>query len=187
MTSTLNFHSICQIDQREGTVSFETIRRVLRELFTKNHGGGVHPTPPTSARVNPRRAGGLCFPCRAGGRGGRFHAPSNSAPGRASDNEFSLGGQMPKSLPVEQIMYFRCILVARVLIGVGTFSKLGGGPGPRCSKPHLPPKSIFSSDFGHFIFASMLKSVKKNVTRKKNRSKSSATDLHFFYKFSSNV
>ena len=35
-------------------------------------------------------------------------------------------------------------------------------------KTHLPPKSIFSSDFGHFIFASMLKSVKKNVTRKKS-------------------
>ena len=51
-------------------------------------------------------------------------------------------------------------------IGVGTFSKLGG-PGPRCSKPHLPLKSIFSSDFGHFIFASLLKSVKKKRDKKK--------------------
>ena len=41
---------MCQIDQREGTASFTAIRRVLRELFAKNH-GGVHPTPPTSARV----------------------------------------------------------------------------------------------------------------------------------------
>ena len=44
------FHSVCQIDQREGTVSFAAIRSVLRELFVKNHGGSVR--PPTSARVN---------------------------------------------------------------------------------------------------------------------------------------
>ena len=36
---------MCQIDQREGTVSFATIRRVLRELFAKNHGGGVRSKP----------------------------------------------------------------------------------------------------------------------------------------------
>ena len=41
---------MCQIDQREGTVSFAAIRRVLRELFAKNHGGSIRP-PPTSARV----------------------------------------------------------------------------------------------------------------------------------------
>ena len=33
-----------QIDQRESTASFAAIRRVLRELFTKDH-GAVHPTP----------------------------------------------------------------------------------------------------------------------------------------------
>ena len=50
MTWTWNFHSMCQIDQREGTISFAAIRRVLRELFAKNHGGPSD--PPTSARVN---------------------------------------------------------------------------------------------------------------------------------------
>ena len=43
---------MCQIDQREGTVSFVAIRRVLRELFAKDHGGGGPSDPPTSARVN---------------------------------------------------------------------------------------------------------------------------------------
>ena len=37
---------MCQIDQREGTVSFAAIGRVLRELFAKNHGGSIPPTPP---------------------------------------------------------------------------------------------------------------------------------------------
>ena len=36
---------MCQIDQREGTVSFAAIRRVLRELFAKNRGGGPSDTP----------------------------------------------------------------------------------------------------------------------------------------------
>ena len=36
---------MCQIDQREGTVSFAAIRRVLRELFAKNHGGPSDPPP----------------------------------------------------------------------------------------------------------------------------------------------
>ena len=34
---------MCQIDGREGTVSFAAIRRVLRELFAKNHGGSIRP------------------------------------------------------------------------------------------------------------------------------------------------
>ena len=42
-----------QIDQREGTVSFAAIRRVLRDLFSKNHGGGPS-DPPTSTRVKVR-------------------------------------------------------------------------------------------------------------------------------------
>ena len=41
---------MCQIDLREGTVSLAAIRRVLRELFAKKHGGPFDP-PPTSARV----------------------------------------------------------------------------------------------------------------------------------------
>ena len=36
---------MCQIDQREGTVSFAVIRRVLRELFAKKHGGSIRPPP----------------------------------------------------------------------------------------------------------------------------------------------
>ena len=39
---------MCQIDQREGTVGFAAIRRLLRELFAKNLGGAFD--PPTSAR-----------------------------------------------------------------------------------------------------------------------------------------
>ena len=51
-TSTWNFHSMCQIDQREGTLSFAAIRRVLRELFAKKHGeGSVRPPRSRSARV----------------------------------------------------------------------------------------------------------------------------------------
>ena len=42
---------MCQIDKREGTVSFAAIRSVLRELFSKTHGGFVRPPPLTSARV----------------------------------------------------------------------------------------------------------------------------------------
>ena len=43
MTSPWNFPSMCQIEQREGTVSFAAIRRVLRELFAKNQGGPFDP------------------------------------------------------------------------------------------------------------------------------------------------
>ena len=32
-----------QIDQREVTVCLAAIRRVLRELFAKNHGGSIQP------------------------------------------------------------------------------------------------------------------------------------------------
>ena len=47
---------MCQIDQREGTVSFAAIRRVLRELFAgKTMGGPFHP-PPLQVR-------GLTFLC----------------------------------------------------------------------------------------------------------------------------
>ena len=48
-------------------------------------------------------------------------------------------------------------------IGVGTFLKVGGPDSiGHCRKllrpkPHLPPKSVFSLDFGHFIFAKMPK------------------------------
>ena len=51
-------------------------------------------------------------------------------------------------------------------IGVGTFLKVRGGGGADSygyrlklfrPKPHLPPKSIFSSDVGHFIFEKMPK------------------------------
>ena len=35
-------------------------------------------------------------------------------------------------------------------------------------KPHLPPKSIFSSDFGHFILKMFDYSKKLHVSRKKN-------------------
>ena len=50
---------MCQIYQREGTVSFAAIRRVLRGLFAKNHEEVRSTPPPTSARVNfnPRLAG----------------------------------------------------------------------------------------------------------------------------------
>ena len=41
---------MCQIDQREDTVNFDAIRRVLREVFAKNHGGASD--HPTGARVN---------------------------------------------------------------------------------------------------------------------------------------
>ena len=43
---------MCQIDRREATASFAVIRRVLRELFAKTHGGGPFDPPLTSARVN---------------------------------------------------------------------------------------------------------------------------------------
>ena len=42
---------MCQIDQRESTVSFAEIRLVLRELFAKKHGGGPFDPPLTSAWV----------------------------------------------------------------------------------------------------------------------------------------
>ena len=41
----LNFLQYVSIDQREGIVSFAAIRRVLRELFAKNHGGSVQRPP----------------------------------------------------------------------------------------------------------------------------------------------
>ena len=44
-----NFQDMCQIDQCEGTASFVAIRRVLREVLTKNHGGPFDPL--ASARV----------------------------------------------------------------------------------------------------------------------------------------
>ena len=44
----LKFQSIRQIDQREGTVSFAMIRRVLRELFAKTMGSP--PDPPLQVR-----------------------------------------------------------------------------------------------------------------------------------------
>ena len=34
---------MCQIDQCEGTERFVAIRRVLRELLAKNHGGPLDP------------------------------------------------------------------------------------------------------------------------------------------------
>ena len=38
-----NFQNICHINQWEGTESFVAVRRVLRELCTKNHGGSDRP------------------------------------------------------------------------------------------------------------------------------------------------
>ena len=35
---------MCQIDQIEGTESFVAIRRLLRKLFTINHGGSSDPS-----------------------------------------------------------------------------------------------------------------------------------------------
>ena len=46
----LKFYSMFQIDQREGTVSFAAIRRVLRELFAKNRGGWSIRPPPLQVR-----------------------------------------------------------------------------------------------------------------------------------------
>ena len=43
---------MCQINQREGTVSFAAIRRVLRELFAKKPMGGSPSDPLSSAKVN---------------------------------------------------------------------------------------------------------------------------------------
>ena len=61
---------MCQIDQREGTVSFAAIRRVLRELFAKKHGG--HPTPlqvrglkSEGSLLHSRRWGVNSFPMHA--------------------------------------------------------------------------------------------------------------------------
>ena len=41
---------MCQIDQCEGTESFFAIRRVLRELFAKNYGGGWSVRHPLQVR-----------------------------------------------------------------------------------------------------------------------------------------
>ena len=46
---------MCQIDQRESTVSFAAICRVLRELFAKNHGGSIRP-PHVLRSATPERA-----------------------------------------------------------------------------------------------------------------------------------
>ena len=45
----------------------------------------------------------------------------------------------------------------------------GGGQAPRGLKPNLPPKSNFSSDFGHFVFANMLRGKKKIETKTKTK------------------
>ena len=60
---------MCQIDQREGTVSFAAIRRVLRELFAKNH-EGVHPTPPLQVRGLTQRLKQVVGGGIGGGGGG---------------------------------------------------------------------------------------------------------------------
>ena len=63
---------MCQINQREGTASFAAIRRVLRELFAKNHGGPFDPLQVrglTLARTwggvdaTPQVGFVLCTPC----------------------------------------------------------------------------------------------------------------------------
>ena len=57
---------MCQIDQREGTISFVAIRRVLRKLFAKKYGGSIRP-PPLQVRgltILPRMVGFELKPTR---------------------------------------------------------------------------------------------------------------------------
>ena len=59
-----NFQDMCQIDQCEGTERFVAIRRVLHELFTKNHGGRFDPPPPLQVRGLIDRISTKCYKSR---------------------------------------------------------------------------------------------------------------------------